>query len=185
MKFRCERANEGVCGSPQVMDLLVLFILHSTNANQSRRGAERLLKVKVRTGLMQEALLQRTFRDFAQVRLLSIHPVSNATTQCTWCSSQNGDGCVLFQWWPNQWCLSLRSCEVISPQSSPWLRVCCAPPTPAWCLLEDTCTTTRSPPLTLTANKWVQHFNQSINQNFIYIALFMHYQCLSKCFTEK
>ncbi|XP_075893389.1 Fanconi anemia group D2 protein isoform X2 [Nelusetta ayraudi] len=51
----------------KVMDLLVLFILHSTNANHSRRGAERLLKVKVRTGLMQEALLQRTFRDFAQV----------------------------------------------------------------------------------------------------------------------
>lgn len=52
------------------MDLLVLFILHSTNANQSRRGAERLLKLKVRAGLMQEALLQRTFRDFAQVSLL-------------------------------------------------------------------------------------------------------------------
>lgn len=53
----------------QAMDLLVLFILHSTNANQSRRGAERLLKVKVRAGLMQEALLHRTFRDFAQVGL--------------------------------------------------------------------------------------------------------------------
>lgn len=72
MKFWCERANEGVFGSPQVMDLLVLFILHSTNANQSRRGAERLLKVKVRTGIMQEALLQRTFRDFAQVRLVAL-----------------------------------------------------------------------------------------------------------------
>ncbi|KAG7219243.1 hypothetical protein INR49_019191 [Caranx melampygus] len=51
----------------KVMDLLVLFILHSTNANQSRRGAERLLKVKVKTGLMQDALLQRTFRDYSQV----------------------------------------------------------------------------------------------------------------------
>ncbi|XP_054472432.1 Fanconi anemia group D2 protein [Anoplopoma fimbria] len=51
----------------KVVDLLVLFILHSTNANQSRRGAERVLKVKVRNGLIQEALLQRTFRDYAQV----------------------------------------------------------------------------------------------------------------------
>lgn len=51
----------------KVVDLLVLFILHSTNANQSRRGAERLLKGKVRTGLIQEPLLQRTFRDYAQV----------------------------------------------------------------------------------------------------------------------
>ncbi|XP_035517616.1 Fanconi anemia group D2 protein [Morone saxatilis] len=51
----------------KVIDLLVLFILHSTNANQSRRGAERVLKVKVRTGVIQEALLQRTFRDYAQV----------------------------------------------------------------------------------------------------------------------
>ncbi|KAK5872378.1 hypothetical protein PBY51_013089 [Eleginops maclovinus] len=51
----------------KVIDVLVLFILHSTNANQSRRGAERLLKLKVRNGLIQEALLQRTFRDYAQV----------------------------------------------------------------------------------------------------------------------
>uniref|UniRef100_UPI0037E954F8 Fanconi anemia group D2 protein n=1 Tax=Semicossyphus pulcher TaxID=241346 RepID=UPI0037E954F8 len=51
----------------KVIDLLVLFILHSTNANQSRRGAEKVLKVKVRTGRIQEALLQKTFRDFAQV----------------------------------------------------------------------------------------------------------------------
>ncbi|XP_038553843.1 Fanconi anemia group D2 protein isoform X1 [Micropterus salmoides] len=51
----------------KVIDLLVLFILHSTNANQSRRGAERVLKLKVRTGLIQEALLQKTFRDYAQV----------------------------------------------------------------------------------------------------------------------
>uniref|UniRef100_A0A7N6AQA6 FA complementation group D2 n=1 Tax=Anabas testudineus TaxID=64144 RepID=A0A7N6AQA6_ANATE len=50
-----------------VLDLLALFILHSTNANQSRRGAERVLKLKVRTGLIQEALLQRTFRDYSQV----------------------------------------------------------------------------------------------------------------------
>ncbi|XP_005799947.3 Fanconi anemia group D2 protein [Xiphophorus maculatus] len=51
----------------KVLDLLVLFILHCTNANQSRRGAERVLKLKVRTGLMQEALLQKTFRDYSQV----------------------------------------------------------------------------------------------------------------------
>ncbi|TNN85653.1 Fanconi anemia group D2 protein [Liparis tanakae] len=51
----------------KVVDLLVLFILHSTNANQSRRGAERVLKGKVRTGLIQEPLLHRTFRDYAQV----------------------------------------------------------------------------------------------------------------------
>uniref|UniRef100_A0A3B3Y3L7 FA complementation group D2 n=1 Tax=Poecilia mexicana TaxID=48701 RepID=A0A3B3Y3L7_9TELE len=53
--------------SCQVLDLLVLFILHCTNANQSRRGAERVLKLKVRTGLMREALLQKTFRDYSQV----------------------------------------------------------------------------------------------------------------------
>ncbi|XP_076870482.1 Fanconi anemia group D2 protein [Brachyhypopomus gauderio] len=51
----------------KVLDVLVLLILHSTNANQSRRGAEQLLKVKVRGGLIQEALLSRTFRDHAQV----------------------------------------------------------------------------------------------------------------------
>uniref|UniRef100_H3DAV5 FA complementation group D2 n=1 Tax=Tetraodon nigroviridis TaxID=99883 RepID=H3DAV5_TETNG len=51
----------------KVIDLLVLYILHCTNANQSRRGAERVLKAKVRTGMIQEALLQRTFRDYAQV----------------------------------------------------------------------------------------------------------------------
>ncbi|XP_016536364.1 Fanconi anemia group D2 protein isoform X1 [Poecilia formosa] len=51
----------------KVLDLLVLFILHCTNANQSRRGAERVLKLKVRTGLMREALLQKTFRDYSQV----------------------------------------------------------------------------------------------------------------------
>uniref|UniRef100_A0A3Q3F6X3 FA complementation group D2 n=1 Tax=Labrus bergylta TaxID=56723 RepID=A0A3Q3F6X3_9LABR len=38
----------------KVIDLLVLFILHSTN-------------VKMRTGLISEALLQKTFRDYAQV----------------------------------------------------------------------------------------------------------------------
>ncbi|CAB1353816.1 unnamed protein product, partial [Coregonus sp. 'balchen'] len=51
----------------KVIDLLVLFILHSTNANHSRRGAERVLKVKVRAGQIQEALLQKTFRGYAQV----------------------------------------------------------------------------------------------------------------------
>uniref|UniRef100_A0A8B9KSS5 FA complementation group D2 n=1 Tax=Astyanax mexicanus TaxID=7994 RepID=A0A8B9KSS5_ASTMX len=51
----------------QVIDVLVLLILHSTNANQSRRGAERVLKVKVRAGLIQETLLNKTFKGFAQV----------------------------------------------------------------------------------------------------------------------
>ncbi|XP_053725333.1 Fanconi anemia group D2 protein isoform X2 [Synchiropus splendidus] len=51
----------------KVIDLLVLFILHSTNANQSRKGAERLLKVKVRTGLILEGLLQKTFKNNATV----------------------------------------------------------------------------------------------------------------------
>ncbi|XP_057186897.1 Fanconi anemia group D2 protein isoform X2 [Triplophysa rosa] len=51
----------------KVIDLLVLFILHATNANHSRRGAERVLKVKVRKGLIQETLLQKTFKGHAQV----------------------------------------------------------------------------------------------------------------------
>uniref|UniRef100_A0AAY4DYS6 FA complementation group D2 n=1 Tax=Denticeps clupeoides TaxID=299321 RepID=A0AAY4DYS6_9TELE len=51
----------------KVIDLLVLFILHSTNANLSRRGVERLLKVKVRGCLIQEAVLQKTFRGHGQV----------------------------------------------------------------------------------------------------------------------
>ncbi|KAF4079161.1 hypothetical protein AMELA_G00189910 [Ameiurus melas] len=51
----------------KVVDVLVLLILHSTNANQSRRGAERVLKAKVRGGLIHEALLNKTFRDYAQV----------------------------------------------------------------------------------------------------------------------
>ncbi|TVK90533.1 Fanconi anemia group D2 protein [Bagarius yarrelli] len=51
----------------KVIDVLVLLILHSTNANQSRRGAERALKAKVRGGLIPEALLNKTFRDYAEV----------------------------------------------------------------------------------------------------------------------
>ncbi|XP_027003019.2 Fanconi anemia group D2 protein [Tachysurus fulvidraco] len=51
----------------KVVDVLVLLILHYTNANQSRRGAERVLKAKVRGGLIHEALLNKTFRDYAQV----------------------------------------------------------------------------------------------------------------------
>ncbi|XP_053355584.1 Fanconi anemia group D2 protein [Clarias gariepinus] len=51
----------------KVVDVLVLLIVHSTNANQSRRGAERVLKAKVRSGLIQEALLNKTFRGYAQV----------------------------------------------------------------------------------------------------------------------
>lgn len=50
-----------------MVDLLVLLILHSTNANHSRRGAERVLKVKVRKGLIPENLLQKTFKGHAQV----------------------------------------------------------------------------------------------------------------------
>ncbi|XP_061778669.1 Fanconi anemia group D2 protein isoform X3 [Nerophis ophidion] len=51
----------------KVIDLLVLFILHSTNANHSRRGAERVLKAKVRTGQIPETLLQKTFQDNTEV----------------------------------------------------------------------------------------------------------------------
>ncbi|KAL6457873.1 hypothetical protein MHYP_G00331030 [Metynnis hypsauchen] len=51
----------------KVVDVLVLLILHSTNANQSRRGAERVLKAKVRAGLIQESLLNKTFKGYAQV----------------------------------------------------------------------------------------------------------------------
>ncbi|CAL9703931.1 unnamed protein product [Knipowitschia caucasica] len=51
----------------KVVDLLVLFILHSTNSNQSRKGAERLMRSKVRRGAFPDALLQRTFRDYSQV----------------------------------------------------------------------------------------------------------------------
>ncbi|XP_061910230.1 Fanconi anemia group D2 protein isoform X4 [Entelurus aequoreus] len=51
----------------KVIDLLVLFILHSTNANHSRRGAERVLKAKVRTGQIPEMLLQKTFQDNTEV----------------------------------------------------------------------------------------------------------------------
>lgn len=50
--------------------MLVLLILHYTNANQSRRGAERVLKAKVRGGLIHEALLNKTFRDYAQVSFI-------------------------------------------------------------------------------------------------------------------
>ncbi|KAG7283247.1 hypothetical protein CRUP_004989 [Coryphaenoides rupestris] len=51
----------------QVIDLLVLLILHATNANHSRRGAERLLRVKVRAGRIQDGLLLQTFKGYAQV----------------------------------------------------------------------------------------------------------------------
>uniref|UniRef100_A0A3Q3K5H2 FA complementation group D2 n=1 Tax=Monopterus albus TaxID=43700 RepID=A0A3Q3K5H2_MONAL len=75
----------------KVIDLLVLFILHSTNANQCRRGAERLLKVKVRTGLIQEALLQRTFRDYSQV-MRGYFPSILALAQCL---LRSPDPCVV------------------------------------------------------------------------------------------
>ena len=51
----------------QVIDVLLLLILHATNSNHSRRGAERLLRLKVRTGLITEDLLQKTFKGYAQV----------------------------------------------------------------------------------------------------------------------
>ncbi|KAK7909665.1 hypothetical protein WMY93_014349 [Mugilogobius chulae] len=51
----------------KVIDLLALFILHITNSNQSRKGAERVMKNKVRSGLFRENLLQKTFKDYAQV----------------------------------------------------------------------------------------------------------------------
>ncbi|XP_010879858.2 Fanconi anemia group D2 protein isoform X2 [Esox lucius] len=59
--------NADAAEGHKAVDLLVLFILHSTNANHSRRGAEKVLKVKVRAGQIQEALLQRTFRGHSQV----------------------------------------------------------------------------------------------------------------------
>ncbi|XP_030231777.1 Fanconi anemia group D2 protein isoform X3 [Gadus morhua] len=51
----------------KVIDVLLLLILHATNANHSRRGAERLLRLKARAGLITEELLQRTFKGYAQV----------------------------------------------------------------------------------------------------------------------
>uniref|UniRef100_A0A8C5AFA7 FA complementation group D2 n=1 Tax=Gadus morhua TaxID=8049 RepID=A0A8C5AFA7_GADMO len=48
----------------QVIDVLLLLILHATNANHSRRGAERLLRLKARAGLITEELLQRTFKGY-------------------------------------------------------------------------------------------------------------------------
>ncbi|KAL2091556.1 hypothetical protein ACEWY4_013819 [Coilia grayii] len=75
----------------KVIDLLVLFILHSINANQSRRGAERVLKVKVRGALIQEALLQKTFRSHGQV-MRGYFPSILALAQSLVRSS---DGCVV------------------------------------------------------------------------------------------
>ncbi|XP_058488047.1 Fanconi anemia group D2 protein [Solea solea] len=75
----------------KVIDLLVLFILHSTNANLSRRGAERVLKLKVRTGLIQETLLQKTFRDYSQV-LRGYFPSILSLAQCL---LRSHDPCVV------------------------------------------------------------------------------------------
>uniref|UniRef100_A0A6Q2Z3G9 FA complementation group D2 n=1 Tax=Esox lucius TaxID=8010 RepID=A0A6Q2Z3G9_ESOLU len=69
------------CCRFKAVDLLVLFILHSTNANHSRRGAEKVLKVKVRAGQIQEALLQRTFRGHSQVRQQCYFPSILALAQ--------------------------------------------------------------------------------------------------------
>uniref|UniRef100_A0A673AP68 FA complementation group D2 n=1 Tax=Sphaeramia orbicularis TaxID=375764 RepID=A0A673AP68_9TELE len=63
----------------KVIDLLVLFILHTTNANQSRRAAERVLKAKVRNGQIQESLLQKTFRDYV---MRGYFPSILALAQC-------------------------------------------------------------------------------------------------------
>ncbi|KAL4655975.1 Fanconi anemia group D2 protein [Arapaima gigas] len=51
----------------RVIDLLVLFILHTVNANHSRRGAEKVLRTKVRGGQIRENLLQKTFRGHSEV----------------------------------------------------------------------------------------------------------------------
>ncbi|MGH0174593.1 UNVERIFIED_CONTAM: hypothetical protein FKN15_002092 [Acipenser sinensis] len=51
----------------KVIDLLVLFILHTTNSNHSRRGAERVLRNKVRGGHIRESLLQAAFRGHTTV----------------------------------------------------------------------------------------------------------------------
>lgn len=127
--------------SYQVLDLLVLFILHCTNANQSRRGAERVLKLKVRTGLMQEALLQKTFRDYSQV-------AQSGNTQASAEQQYHPAAFLLYN------CCIYRSCEGTSPQSWLLLRVWCAPLIPAWCLLVGKCTATLSLHLTLTASRW-------------------------------
>lgn len=125
----------------QVLDLLLLFILHCTNANQSRRGAERLLKLKVRKGLIQEALLQKTFRDYSQVGQ-SVNTSSPAKQNYLPADLKPGNCCVY------------RSCEGTSPLSWLWLRVWCAPLTPVWCLLVGRCTESLSLCLTLTASRW-------------------------------
>uniref|UniRef100_A0A3P8YP23 FA complementation group D2 n=1 Tax=Esox lucius TaxID=8010 RepID=A0A3P8YP23_ESOLU len=73
--------NADAAEGHKAVDLLVLFILHSTNANHSRRGAEKVLKVKVRAGQIQEALLQRTFRGHSQVRQQCYFPSILALAQ--------------------------------------------------------------------------------------------------------
>lgn len=79
-----------------MVDLLVLFILHSTNANHSRRGAERVLKVKVRKGLIQESLLQKTFKGHAQVCFhLRDYEWRKSPKYDTWCFGSS------FQVWCN------------------------------------------------------------------------------------
>uniref|UniRef100_A0A3Q3N700 FA complementation group D2 n=1 Tax=Mastacembelus armatus TaxID=205130 RepID=A0A3Q3N700_9TELE len=79
----------------EVIDLLVLFILHSTNANQSRRGAERVLKLKVRTGLIQEALLQKTFRDYSQVGQSVMRGYFSSILALAQCLLRSPDPCVV------------------------------------------------------------------------------------------
>ncbi|XP_039629383.1 Fanconi anemia group D2 protein [Polypterus senegalus] len=51
----------------KVIDLLVLLILHVVNANNSRRGAEKVLRNKVRGGQIRESLLRAAVRDHAVV----------------------------------------------------------------------------------------------------------------------
>lgn len=61
------------------MDVLLLLVLHSINAHQSRRAAEQVVKMKAKAGLMQEALIQKTFRNYAQVS--QTHRKKRATKQ--------------------------------------------------------------------------------------------------------
>lgn len=148
--------NEDNCNSSlslQVIDLLVLFILHSTNANQSRRGSERLLKVKVRTGLIQEALLQKTFRDYSQVLHHSTGSILYFVIimiSCLMC-------CGICSW--------CRYCVDTSPPSWLWPRACYVPVTPVWCPLVDTCTGSPSLCLTPTVNKCVSDLSKIILQD--------------------
>ncbi|XP_043933530.1 Fanconi anemia group D2 protein isoform X2 [Protopterus annectens] len=51
----------------KVMDFLVLLILHTTNTNNSKKQVEKVLRNKIRVGLIQEQLLQNAFRNYSTV----------------------------------------------------------------------------------------------------------------------